>query len=267
MAGFAREIEAADGYSVHRTGEIFNQTFKDASPEEIKSSRLRFDKDRWCENNHQQKIWKQDLLASVPQGQQGHSVFVVKHSDTMTFMCGLWAVVLSLTNETGKRHKYPIWTLGVKTGNRFRCSPSGIRNLILNQFDQETYDAWKALVMSNREGAYEVLASACDWLGQKKKVGFSYISGRSSIQLLTDMGVRCERDHTFLYPHYKTMFEDKLLSKTSLVYEEWLKTASNEHLALFNQMIANTKQNNPKLTEVAARRQVMSTLHEMGLMT
>ena len=63
------------------------------------------------------------------------------------------------------------------------------------------------------------------------------------------------------------MFEDKLLSKTSLVYEEWLKTASNEHLALFNQMIANTKQNNPKLTEVAARHQVMSTLHEMGLMT
>ena len=117
-------------------------------------------------------------------------MFVVKHSKTITFMCGLWAVVLALPDEAGKRHKYPVWTLGVKTGKRFRRSPSGIRTLILDQFDQETYEEWKKLVISNKEGAYEALASAYDWLGHKKKVGLSYISGRSSMQLLTEMGIR-----------------------------------------------------------------------------
>ena len=63
------------------------------------------------------------------------------------------------------------------------------------------------------------------------------------------------------------MFEDKLRGKTLSVYEEWLKTASNEHLVLFKQMVANTKQQNPKLTEAAARQHVMSTLREMGVMT
>lgn len=267
MAAFAKEIEAGDGYSSRRTQEIFNQNFKDATPEEIDLSHKCFDQDRWTEENQEQKIWKQDLLAPVPEGQQGHGVFVVKHPDTITFMCGLWAVVLALTDEAGKRHKYPLWTLGAKTGKRFRCSPSGIRTLILCQFDEETYAEWKQLVMSNKEGAYEALASACDWLGHKKKVGLSYISGRSSMQLLTEMGIRCERDHAFLYPHYKKMLEEKLLNETRSEYEHWLKHASVEHREMFKLMVANTKRENPRFTEAAARQQVMITLHEMGVMT
>ncbi|KZR85373.1 hypothetical protein MITS9509_02459 [Synechococcus sp. MIT S9509] len=267
MMAFAKEIEVGDGYSSKRTEEIFNQNFKDATPDEIEASQKCFDHDRWTEENQEHKIWKPDLLAPVPEGQQGHGVFVFKHPNTITFMCGLWAVVLALTDEAGKRHKYPVWTLGVKTGKRFRCSPSGIRGVILDQFDEETYAAWKQLVMSNKEGAYEALASACDWLGHKKKVGLSYISGRSSMQLLTELGIRCERDHAFLYPHYKKMFEEKLLNETRSEYEQWLKQASNEHREMFKQMVANTKRQNPRLTEAAARQQVMITLHEMGVMT
>ena len=267
MAAFAQEIEAGDGYSSRRTEEIFNQNFKDATPEEIEASRKWYDHDRWTEENQDHKIWKPDLLASVPEGQQGHGVFVVKHPHSITFMCGLWAVVLALTDEAGKRQKYPAWTLGVKTGKRFRCSPSGIRTLILSQFDQDTYDAWKQLVMNNQQGAYEALASACDWLGHKKKVGLSYLSGRSSMQLLTDMGIRCERDHAFLYPHYKKMFEERLLNETRSEYEEWLKHASSEHREMFKQMVLNTKRENPRLSEAAARQQVMTTLHEMGVMS
>ena len=267
MAAFANEIEAGDGYSASRTKEIFNQNFKDATPDEIEASQKWFDHDRWTEENQEHKIWKPDLLAAVPEGQQGHGVFVVKHPHAITFMCGLWAVVLALTDESGKRQKYPVWTLGVKTGKRFRCSPSGIRTLIVCQFDQETYDEWKKLVISNLQGAYEVLASACDWLGHKKKVGLSYLSGRSSMQLLTEMGIRCERDHAFLYPHYKNMFEEKLLNETRSKYDEWLKNASIEHRDMFQQMVSNIKRENPRLTESAARQQVMTTLHEMGVMT
>ena len=139
--------------------------------------------------------------------------------------------------------------------------------MILAQFDEETYAEWKQLVMSNKQGAYEALASACDWLGHKKRVGLSYISGRSSMQLLTELGIRCERDHVFLYPHYKKMFEEKLLNETRSEYEQWLKRASNEHREMFKQMVVNTKRENPRLTEAAARQQVMITLHEMGVMT
>lgn len=267
MAAFANEIDFGDGYSSRRTTEIFNLNFKDATSDEIAASQKLFDQDRWVEDNQEQKIWKQDLLALPPDGQQGHGVFVVKRSEVITFMCGLWAVVLVLTNDAGKWHKYPVWTLGVKTGRRFRSSPAGIRSLILSQFDQQTYDDWKKLVMSHKAGAYEALASACDWLGHKKKVGLSYISGRSSMQLLTEMGVRCERDHVFLYPHYKKMFEQKLLNETKLEYEEWLKNASNEHREMFKQMVTNTKRENPKLTEDAARQHVINTLHQMGVMT
>ncbi len=267
MTAFATTIETRDGYSSRRSKEIFNQNFKDANPDEIEASQKRFDHDRWIEENQDHKIWKPDLLAPVPEGQQGHGVFVVKLPDTITFMCGLWAVALALTDDAGKRHKYPVWTLGVKTGKRFRCSPSGIRTLILDQFDQETYDEWKLLVLSNKLGAYEALASACDWLGHKKKVGLSYLSGRSSMQLLTEMGIRCERDHAFLYPHYKMMFEEKLFCETRLEFEQWFKSASIEHRGMFKQMVANTKRENPRLTEAAARQQVIITLHEMGVMT
>ncbi len=267
MAVFVSDIETSERQSSRRTKEIFNQNYKDATPEEIEAAHKWFDQARWTEENQEQKIWKPDLLAALPEGQQGHGVFVVKHQNSITFMCGLWAVDLALNDDAGKRHKYPIWTLGAKTGKRFRCSPSGIRTLILSQFDTETYDSWKCLVMSNKQGAYEVLASASDWLGHKKKVGLSYISGRSSMQLLTELGIRCEREHSFLYPHYKQMFEEKLLVETRSDYEEWLKTATNEHRDLFKQMVSNTKRDNPKLTEAAAQQQVMITLHEIGVMS
>jgi len=32
-------------------------------------------------------------------------------------------------------------------------------------------------------------------------------------------------------------------------------------------MVSNIKRENPRLTEAAARQQVMTTLHEMGVMT
>ena len=87
------------------------------------------------------------------------------------------------------------------------------------------------------------------------------------MQLLMDMGIRCERDHAFLYPHYKKMFEERLLNETRSEYEEWLKHASSDHREMFKQMVLNTKRENPRLTEAAARQQVMTTLHEMGVMS
>lgn len=87
------------------------------------------------------------------------------------------------------------------------------------------------------------------------------------MQLLTEMGIRCERDHAFLYPHYKMMFEEKLFCETRLEFEQWFKSASIEHRGMFKQMVANTKRENPRLTEAAARQQVIITLHEMGVMT
>ena len=56
MTGFAKEIEVGDGYSSKRTKEIFNQNFKDATPEEIEASRKWFDHDRWTEENQDHKI-------------------------------------------------------------------------------------------------------------------------------------------------------------------------------------------------------------------
>ena len=63
------------------------------------------------------------------------------------------------------------------------------------------------------------------------------------------------------------MFEEKLLNETRSKYDEWLKNASIEHRDMFQQMVSNIKRENPRLTESAARQQVMTTLHEMGVMT
>ena len=62
------------------------------------------------------------------------------------------------------------------------------------------------------------------------------------------------------------MFEEKLLNETRSEYEQWLKTPSLEHRDMFRRMVINTKRENPKLTEEAARQQGMTTLDEMGVM-
>ena len=73
-----------------------------------------------------QMICKQDLLVSVPEGQQAHGVFAVRHREAITFICGLWAFVLAFSNAAGKRSKCPVWILEAENAKYFRYSLSDI---------------------------------------------------------------------------------------------------------------------------------------------
>ena len=264
MDRFGKAIEVGDGSSAKRSKEIFKQSFKEAKSDEVVALHKKHDQDRWKEQNKKHILYKPHLLEPVPEGRDGHGVFMVKHSERITFKCGLWAVVLTLTDEAGKRFKHPVWTLAVRVGRQFKCSPSGIRKQILDQFDEKTYFQWRQLVMTNKEGAYETLASACDWLGQKKKVGLNYISGGSSVRLLRELGILCETHYAFLYPHYKTMLEEKLLKDNRSEFEEWIETDSRQDADQFFEMVANLKKQNPKLSDQQARDQMIELLHGMS---
>jgi hypothetical protein len=62
---------------------------------------------------------------------------------------------------------------------------------------------WKRAVTEDLKGRIAALDAIANYLGQKKKVAFSYVYSSSSKRLLKSMGIEVHSNHAMIYPHYK----------------------------------------------------------------
>ena len=210
MSGFKSEPTRGDGFSSRRSKEIFKKAswFKQDSPEEVARQLKEID-----HRNFDKQDFKiptvEELLEPNTSMKRGSLIEKYRGGDVIAFMNGFWATTLQLVMD-GKPMKYPMWTLGVLVGSAYKVRAHDIRTRVIEKHGEPVYEQWKALVKDDTNSLYSSLASACDYLGNKNSVGLSYVTSPSSARLLDTCNLRVERDHVFLFPHYKTHLEEMI---------------------------------------------------------
>ncbi len=142
-----------------------------------------------------------DLLLKQPR----KGVYAQKYQGekTLCWMSGFWCAQLQIKDKVGYELKYPAWSLGVLVGTLYRTDANTIRSEIIKVHTLNGYRKWKRAVNEDRRGRTAVLDAIANYLGQKKKVAFSYVESSSSKTLLKSMGIQVHLNHAMIYPHYK----------------------------------------------------------------
>lgn len=204
MAGFKDEITRDDGFSCRVSNEIFkrHKGFKDTTPEELADYLRTTDKANWKTEGNLRKArsTKFDLPSNFDEVllPKEKGMWAEKRDSQYLYLNGFWCS--SVDSSTGK---YPIWTLNVLVGNKYKADAADIRKELVDAYGVENYEHWKQTVKADTKGLHAVLDALADWCGRKKKVAISYTSSPSSERLLKSCGIRVEREWAFIYPHYK----------------------------------------------------------------
>ena len=122
---------------------------------------------------------------------------------SLCWMSGFWCAQLQIKDRVGYELKFPAWSLAVLVGTTYRTDASIIRSEIIKVHTANGYQKWKRAVTEDRKGRTAVLDAIANYLGQKKKVAFSYVDSSSSKTLLNSMGIQVHLNYAMIYPHFK----------------------------------------------------------------
>ena len=137
--------------------------------------------------------------------QPRNGVFAQKYQrgKSLCWMSGFWCAQLQIKDRVGYELKFPAWSLAVLVGTTYRTDANTIRSEIIKVHTANGYQKWKRAVTEDRKGRTAVLDAIANYLGQKKKVAFSYVDSSSSKTLLNSMGIQVHLNYAMIYPHFK----------------------------------------------------------------
>ena len=137
--------------------------------------------------------------------QPRNGVFAQKYQKgkSLCWMSGFWCAQLQIKDRVGYELKFPAWSLAVLVGTRYRTNAGIIRSEIIKVHTANGYQKWKKVVTEDLRGRRTVLDAIANYLGQKKKVAFSYVESSSSKTLLESLGIKVHGNHAMIYPHLK----------------------------------------------------------------
>jgi hypothetical protein len=118
-------------------------------------------------------------------------------------MSGFWCAQLQIKDKVGYELKFPAWSLAALVGTTYKIDANTIRTAIIKVHAESGYQMWKRAVTEDLKGRIAALDAIANYLGQKKKVAFSYVYSSSSKRLLKSMGIEVHSNHAMIYPHYK----------------------------------------------------------------
>ena len=132
-------------------------------------------------------------------------VFAQKYQGgkSLCWMSGFWCAQLQIKDKVGYELKFPAWSLAVLVGTTYKTDANTIRTAIIKVHAEIGYDMWKRAVTEDLKGRIAALDAIANYLGQKKKVAFSYVYSSSSKRLLKSMGIEVHSNHAMIYPHHK----------------------------------------------------------------
>ena len=132
-------------------------------------------------------------------------VFAQKYQGgkSLCWMSGFWCAQLQIKDKVGYELKFPAWSLAVLVGTTYKTDANTIRTAIIKIHTESGYQMWKRAVTEDLKGRIAALDAIANYLGQKKKVAFSYVYSSSSKRLLKSMGIEVHSNHAMIYPHYK----------------------------------------------------------------
>jgi hypothetical protein len=92
----------------------------------------------------------------------------------------------------------PEWEIEIQIGYEVRLVyPSVVREIVTRNTNVETYEKWKAEVLSTESDLRRLLTEACSRMRQP--MAASWITSQSSERLLKRMGIPMEREWAFLF--------------------------------------------------------------------
>jgi hypothetical protein len=120
-------------------------------------------------------------------------------SDGKSFEMGLgWWVVRIEDTRKLTSSKVPEWEIEIQIGYEVRLVyPSVVREIVTRNTNVETYEKWKAEVLSTESDLRRLLTEACSRMRQP--MAASWITSQSSERLLKRMGIPMEREWAFLF--------------------------------------------------------------------
>jgi hypothetical protein len=132
-------------------------------------------------------------------------VFAQKYQGgkSLCWMSGFWCAQLQIKDKVGYELKFPAWSLAALVGTTYKTDAKTIRTAIIKVHAESGYQMWKRAVTEDLKGRIAALDAIANYLGQKKKVAFSYVYSSSSKRLLKSMGIEVHSNHAMIYPHYK----------------------------------------------------------------
>ena len=132
-------------------------------------------------------------------------VFAQKYQGgkSLCWMSGFWCAQLQIKDKVGYELKFPAWSLAALVGTTYKTDANTIRTAIIKVYAESGYNMWKRTVTEDLKGRIAALDAIANYLGQKKKVAFSYVYSSSSKRLLKSMGIEVHSNHAMIYPHYK----------------------------------------------------------------
>ena len=137
--------------------------------------------------------------------QPRNGIFAQKYQrgKSLCWMSGFWCAQLQIKDRVGYELKFPAWSLAVLVGTTYRTDASTIRSEIIKVHTANGYKKWKSAVTEDRKGRTAVLDAIANYLGQKKKVAFSYVDSSSAKSLLNSMGIQVHLNYAMICPHFK----------------------------------------------------------------
>ena len=114
---------------------------------------------RYIGRNDKCTITLDELFTPYPQNEVVKGEILKRHSeshkgltDTNIFLCGFWGLSYSFDTDDGEWD----FTFTTKVGNMDQFHPRAIRQRIITQFDEETYNQWKVAVMGDWDSLMKV---------------------------------------------------------------------------------------------------------------
>jgi hypothetical protein len=120
-------------------------------------------------------------------------------NDGRSFELGLgWWVVRIEDIKKLTSSKVPEWEIEIQVGYEARLVfPSELRELVIRNTNERTYDKWKEEVLNTEDDLKRLLTNACGRM--KQPMTASWITSPSSERLLDRMGIKKEREWAFLF--------------------------------------------------------------------
>jgi len=120
-------------------------------------------------------------------------------SDGKSFEVGLgwWVVRIEDTRKVSSS-RVPEWEIEIQIGYEVRLVyPSVVRELVIRNTSEATYEKWKAEVLGTEGDLKKLLTEACGRLRQP--MAASWVTSPSSERLLQRMGIEVKSDWAFLF--------------------------------------------------------------------
>jgi hypothetical protein len=220
--GFDIERRRGDGYSNKTARECLKKRWRDSdvTPEvHARISReMSIDRWEWAEKKRNEiglLLTREELFAPYKEGDEVFFDCKVEkgpHGDTGVFVYGgHWLLTLEK-----RRGRWWDWTLSVKVGaavgkasreRNYVTGPKFVRGRVVGALGESTWEEFRAMLMAEPEmaGLKEVMnkgMTKLEDLGGKDAVAYSFVTSPSSERLFNRLGIRVEREHAFLFPHY-----------------------------------------------------------------